>query len=528
MEVPGTLWGKTADVYNKYLVEIGAILSRDSPLKETHMSLIGGLHGRLLIGTEHTAWLRTYTTELERNHHSLFLAERRTPIFRMHFDLDFSQPTAVTSDELVDIARSVVKVFRGFYPKVPEDDDRWQTVILEAPPKRVEKNGKSLVKSGCHLIWNNLYVDQAIALQMRLNVVDYFNRNGPPRSDECNPYDDVFDKTVLTSNGLRMYGSDKGMICSACRRKPPQCRSCETCLGVGVLIENRAYTLSTVVTPNGERDVERTERWKRDVYTCVRNSSTRSSHTSPTPGFWVPPNAVSDAGVKRARRTGTSIKKTDIDTSSPVMEQLRAHIASMNPAWIDLSLKEVLADKDRYICHVQGPGSLYCTNAKRAHSSSEVYFTVSHDGLRQRCFSHKTANGVRCKQYASPPRSISRWLSEALFGKMDKVDMGNPFTDDKDNTDKLKTYKKYLCALTTMHKYTTPDDAAPHPDYPGLTVAQVRCFDSYCRYIDKKKTVCMFQKEMQQRCMISLGDPAQVYTLIRSDQGPMKRKRTKK
>lgn len=521
------MWGATGEVYNAYLASIGAPLGHTNKIKETHMSLIGGPHGRLLIPQDHVDWYKAYAAELGRNHHSLFVAERRTPIFRMHFDLDFAQPTEVHLDELVRMARASVDVFRKFYPDVPRDDDRWQTVILCAPPKYIKKQGERLVKSGCHLIWKDLFVDQAIALQLRLNVVEFFQREWPKRSGLSNDYDDVVDKSVLTSNGLRMYGSDKGVICNKCRRNQQQCKTCDICLGRGVLVENRAYTLSMVLQPDGELDTERYNLWKPDLLTCVRNSSTRTSQTSPSPGYKVPSHAVSDVGVKRARKAtggaGSSMKMTGIDPASPVLGQIHSHIMAMHPAWVSMQLREVLAGNNgQYICHVQGPGSLYCTNAKRAHTSSCIYFVITPDGVRQRCFSHKSVDQVKCRQYTGPVKTISRWLHESLFGKMSRSGLRNPYADHPDNAECLSRYRTALGVIAARQGYTSAVDTSPHPDYPGLTHAHVRCFKDFCQATDGK-SLCTFTKEVQQRGMLGLGDPLEVYKTLCAANGPMKK-----
>jgi len=525
-----TLWGQTHEIYNTYLSSIGAPLERTNPAKETHMSLIGGFHGRLLIPQNYQKWLQVYSTELARNQHSLFLAERRTPIFRMHFDLDFTQPSEVCLDDLVKMARASVDVFRKFYPDVSSDDEQWQTVILCAPSKPIMKQEERMVKSGCHLIWPNLFVDQAIALQLRLNVVEFFQREWPKRTGLSNDYDDVVDKSVLTSNGLRMYGSDKGIICNKCRRNQQKCKTCDVCLGRGVLVENRAYTLSAILDPSGELDTERYNLWERDLFTCVRNSSTRSSHTSPTPGYKVPSHAVSDVGVKRARKTSAggsaAAKKTSIDPTSPVFHQIQSHITCMNPAWSSLQIRDVARDNGRYICHVQGPGSLYCTNAKRAHTSSSIFFTITPEGVQQRCFSHKSVGRVKCRTFAGPMKTISRWLHEALFGKMARDGLPNPYTDHKENMECMSRYKTELSAIAKRLGYTSAVDMSHHPDYPGLTHAHVKCFRSYCQ-ADGGKLLCMFTKEIQQRCVFILGDPLEVYKTLCAENGPMKKSRSR-
>jgi hypothetical protein len=394
----------------------------------------------------------------------------------------------------------------------------WRTVVLTAPPKAGKRDGAPAVKSGCHLIWPELFVDDAIALQLRLNVVAHLKQHWPARPD-ANPYEDVVDKSVLTSNGLRMYGSDKGSVCPTCRRQREKCKACKTCQGRGAVIENRAYTLGALLTPSGKLDEPRFRTYSTNLLTCVRNSSTRTSQTHPSTGFAVPPDAVSDDSVKRARRKRPVSKGCLLDMASPVTDQLRAHICTMNTNWANLVLKEVVVNDKLYLCHVTGPGALFCTNAKRAHTSSTIYFTIGTDGIRQRCFSHKGT----CRQYQGPSRTMSRWLSEALFGRVPKSVTKSPYTHEPHT---LATYSSGLRELATKHGHATQQE--PHPDYPGLTHGQVKCIVLYCQEIDPSKSALRFRKEVQTRCTLALGDPLMVYRSIKAGAQPaFKKKPTK-
>jgi hypothetical protein len=130
------------------------VLTKECREKETHVSLLGWPYGRLLIpDNKHGSWLTEYTKELQRGVHSLYFAEHKTPVFRMHFDLDFTQPSPVPLEYLQKIGRAANTVFREFYPGLGVDSEEWSILLLTAPPKPVEKDGVHLVKSGCHMIW---------------------------------------------------------------------------------------------------------------------------------------------------------------------------------------------------------------------------------------------------------------------------------------------------------------------------------------------------------------------------------------
>ena len=483
--------------------------------KETHMSLVGGEYGKLFVPDDlHNSWLQMYTQELERGAHSLFFAERRTPVFRMHFDLDFTQPEMVTEAFLVDMASHINSVFRSFYPETAEDAEEWTTVLLCAPPKPVG----AMVKSGCHMIWPWLMVDQGIALQLRLNVLAHIHKTMPPRPTGANTYEDVVDETVLKSNGLRMYGSDKAIKCKTCKSKRVAC-SVPGCMR-GILVENRAYTLQTILTPAGTVDTERVDHWTRDLFACVRLTSTRSSCREPTPtstsrGFVVPHDAISDDSVKRAHQNARTQKRLAagggpvdsevIDLKSPIVQHLQNYVSmKLDINWVNVRVKQLFLQRDRgiYTCHVGGPGSLYCQNARRAHTSSCVYFEVTQAGIYQRCFSPKSPASASCKAFRGTPIQLNPWLKEAMFG-------GNNFSKLFMTVPTSETTTAQI--IVDEDEFTSPDPwkHLQDPDYPGMTYAEVDNIPS------------SMEKEVRAQCFKNLPDPTHVHREIIKEGNPI-------
>jgi len=514
--VPGTshatLSEPTREWLSNYIITPGS-----TGQTETHMSLAGGPYGRLSIPDEvHETWLRIYTQELALNSHSLFFAERRTPVFRMHFDLDFTQEDAVTLHYITTMARECVRVFRLFFPSLDEDAPMWKCVILMATPKPVDE---SKVKSGCHLLWPWMYVTQVQALQMRANVVDTLNRTWPARTPPmANSYDDVVDRTVLTSNGLRMMGSDKASKCKTCKNTASSREKCTSCMGRGFLVENRAYTLAMVLTPAGEPDKDQLASWKRDLFDCVRFTSIRSSRVDHSAGFVTPTHAITDDAVKTAKKKAKSSQKTtngggsvdspteaaglpgsvNMDRTSRIFTEFAEFLTTyMGAQWSGLTLTHLYLQRDqgRYIAHVTGPGSSFCQNVDRAHSSSQIYFEVRRDGVQQRCFSPKVRNGTSCRQYGGPVVSLTRWLHESMFGR---ECASPPPYDDAAILAKSAEYTRNLKIRMESkkrqreHEQTTLSvlgkqvdvkkgdrgEHQPHPVFKGMTCGQVEKMSS--------------------------------------------------
>ena len=72
-----------------------------------------------------------------------------------------------------------------------------------------------------------------------------------------------------------------------------------------------------------------------------------------------------------------------------------------------------------YIITVDGMGSSYCTNVRRDHTGNKIYFEVTPDGVRQRCFCQKSrATGClldACPKYHSRCKALSGQNRRLLF-----------------------------------------------------------------------------------------------------------------
>ena len=478
------------------------------------MSLCGGPYGRLNIPMEsNDAWLRAYSAELDRAQHSLFFCERRTEVFRMHFDLDFLQSDAVPLAYVVALVSAANSVFRSFFPGLPPAAEEWGAMILSAPPKSVERNGCTLVKSGYHVIWNKLYVNQRRALKLRANVVSLLERTWDKREECANSYHDVVDEVVLTQNGLRMYGSDKAVRCKVCKNSKSRA-SCVPCGGRGLLIENRAYTLSAVLGPDGEKCPELCSKYLGCTLECVRATSTRVSNRAPTPGYKVPDNAVKSPTGRsgRKRKLGPSSSSRGggesgprdcrlLDRSIPVYPEIAKRI-NATEKWEGLDVLRVFfnSKKREYLVHVSGPGSSYCRNVGRAHGSSGVYFMVKSTGIHQRCYSHKGT----CRSYTSGVVSeLKPWLREALFGVGNTITAPAPSGGLRLGIPVPRAPKSYP-PIEQIHVEDL-SLSQPHPDFPGMTRGEVD-------QIPESR-----HREVQAECFRKLPIASAVHALIMAD-----------
>ena len=438
--------------------------------ESSHFSYAGG---KYFIPEEfNTIFLIKYAQTLQQSRasagvSSLFMIEKRTPFFRMLFDLDMIQPGGVTESEVFALTALCCAVFKTYYP-VLHTPEQLTCYVYHAPlmDKKGWGEGSSVPivqKSGFHLIWPFLIVDQRQALHLREACIYAAKREFGERRRPANPYADVIDETVLMKNGLRMVGSDKRSKCNVCdgAGKIGEYGKCDVCFGSKTVAERRVYVPYFVVNEALQRDAARFAAVSDDgdYYQRVSLSSIRVFDRSATPGFTVPDLAAIPASLelldaggggsgrkKRGRnaadastatsedrenaegklvtnRTLTAENAQEIDKSTMMFELVRDMIrgcaapdSTLPWEFVDLTKFYFLKKNSRYMAKVKGPGANFCLNVSRQHCSSTVYFVLDAAGLRQRCFSRKEGLGTSfCREFSSAYFRLPPILTAALY-----------------------------------------------------------------------------------------------------------------
>jgi hypothetical protein len=425
----------------------------------THFSYAGAKY--IIPDEKHKRWLQLYAHEMVTRA-SLFFVEKKTPIFRMHFDLDMIQPVAPSADEVMQLTTLMCAVMRTFYPVLKDDkeDKRFMCIILSAAsmPKRgwptaEDPDGPYVQKTGYHLIWPFLFVNQEQALRLREACIAAANTHIGARQPPMNPFSDVIDETVLLKNGLRMIGSDKLDACSTCKGKGKMVVDgrmvpCDACLGIKSTPQRRRYTVTMVISSKGEVDQDTLDFLtdQEHAVDCVRLCSIRCFKQHPTAGFTPPPLAAPSTSVevlrreatKAARRRGTgddrelpdeqasngALKDAEsFDASSTLGQMVQQFLRTrMAQEWANIELKRIffLRKHNRYLVKVRGEGCSFCCNVQRAHTSSTIYFVMEPTGCTQRCYSKKEGTAsVACKKYEGPLVPLSKAITDALFAPKD-------------------------------------------------------------------------------------------------------------
>jgi hypothetical protein len=437
-----------ASAADEFSTSGGGLKGGAGPMQEaTHFSLAGGKY--IIPMHENQRFLRLYAEEWRLYPDDrLFFIERKTPFFRMHFDLDMVQPEAPTHDHMLELAKLFSATMRTYYNPEAVKPNTFVCIVLCAPsmPKRgwpvpgePEAEAPIVQKTGYHMIWPFLTVDREQALLLRAGCVVKATQILGPREPPMNPYYDMIDKTVLEENGLRMVGSDKVKTCMPCKGKgvlrPPlvsAAEDCHWCGRSGRISERRVYRPDFVVGPDLEIDQARMNgiTGVPNRYNCARFCSIRTSSTESTPSFKPPSSlaatcaALEDAPKAQRRRVnpngGGSSAAVEIKPQTAIFKMvqdfLRTQMGGEQWAGVELSHFNFSEAHKCYIAKVAGEGSSYCMNVRRCHGSSRIFFVLKPNGVQQHCYSKKEGTTeTKCKSYAGPVVKLTPVLLGALF-----------------------------------------------------------------------------------------------------------------
>ena len=415
-----------------------------------------------------------------------YISEQKTPIFRMHADLDVLQPQQ--DEELsLDLLRTWITEMQfvmndffgqveGYVPMVSDTSvasasayQRLAAVICMAPSKSVDKNKKLWTKTGVHVIWPYIFTNADMAKNIRYGWLQHFEKKFG-RRDRNNPWQDVFDMSVYTTNGLRMVGSDKMEKCSSCKGKKAKDNVCAAgiCNGLdGQYSENRIYRAVFAVQNVVFNEEDKTynapdyDILMSEIQRCGFNevlfTSIRTAKPAPTPMVlpeWYDVAYFSDEQEKHrsiynptpAERTK---KREAIGRMTENQESMKTLFANKkrfpatddecravqkwlhddklvdncripevyrNTKIIDLTRIDTDGGYPYYFARVD---SSFCMNIRDEHNHNSIYFLINRWGLYQKCFCtcetlEGRAHGL-CKKYKSGMYAMPNYVTVALY-----------------------------------------------------------------------------------------------------------------
>ena len=317
---------------------------------------------------------------------TLCVVERRTPVFKMHFDLDLKG--LHSQDSCLGLVQTIWKAVSACAPSAPEKTLR---MVVCAPFSQ----GGARSSPGLHLIFPWLQVHSGIALRLRDRVLAALQRDSPLEED----WSSVVDKCVLTSNGFRMVGSHKCKVCPSCCNLSQNRPFCSTCTRTGKLFEDHVYW-PWLVVPVSEKHLLRSLQQNAAFAThiCSTRVPSGMQRVCPELGSPEPANLSSPKA-----RSGTQAVTLDTALAESLLTNLGLH----HPVYNDVLVTGVESIGSEFdpalLVKVRGPGSCFCQNKGGEHASSTVFFVVSDRGVAQKCNSRKSTRygGGFCEGYLS-------------------------------------------------------------------------------------------------------------------------------
>ncbi len=401
-----------------------------------------------------------------------YIIERKTPFFKFHADFDIKRHVPLDDSSILMYMKQFYECVRKFYPSTTALS-RFDMVVCTSI---------TTGKSGIHVIFPNLIVNQNQAIDIRNYFVSFMIATHGDMVGLSNSWEDIVDISVYEANGLRMVGSHKAINCDKCQGQKPKKRAhsssprrnmCMTCGGRGKLDSGKTYkpwfyiregaphTAWTSAVRSGvwctisEGSLRRAvielcsircpsvnetssdfciadedmEKW-----TKTRGKTTANMRSS-SPNDRIFKQIQTDQGTYRmtaedAKGMDKWRNKQFIPQQHEIYQSTQSFISSKNfhKEWRNLIIHNMFtnASKTFYVINVRGEGQRWClNNRKGSHKSNNIYFYIDRktSKLTQRCYCscQTTENRKRgkCEDFVSEPIPIVSTLERLLFPMID-------------------------------------------------------------------------------------------------------------
>ena len=328
--------------------------------------------------------------EAIRSGEKLFVVEQKSPKYNFFVDIDYKDERALTIEEVQDICKIICDKVKRHGGK--------DCLICVSPPKNVGE----YTKTGVHLIWSNLVVDQASALALREHILVALSK-----AKGGTDWNEIIDAAVYGDARRKTKGSGFRMPWSHKMAKHMSCggQGCQDCEGVGKIIQvaylpvfvYKSGPLSTLLKIDQQPNVD-----------ILKMSSIRTDQ--PQNIIVEPPSSVIKEGSFTDAQTRDEIENDEL---KGLLEQfIQKNMEGQSTSVITKLFKH----KESYLVSTN---SKYCENLKRTHSSNHVWFYISGSVIAQKCFCRcETIRGRRdgfCKDFYGRMHTLTPNIVNRLY-----------------------------------------------------------------------------------------------------------------
>ena len=333
--------------------------------------------------------------EAVKSGEKLYVVEQKTDTYNFFIDIDYKSKEPLGIDDIKDICKIICDEVRKHSQE--------ECLISIAIPKVCG----SLIKTGVHMNWSGLVIDQvsAIALRQHILITLYRNMSG-------HDWDQIIDSSVYGSAIRNTKGSGFRMPWSFKKGKHDACsgQGCDGCTSGKVdqveylpLFIYTKQPLSTLLRIDQEPSVRILK------MSAIRTDAPKSIQIEP-------PSVNIQEGSFSNDQTKDEI--CDHELKDMVETFIRKNMDGQG----DACITKVFKHKDTFLVSTT---SKYCENLKKNHNSNHVWFYISGRNILQKCFCRcETIQERRdgfCKDFCGRKHQLSKSIIDRLYPNKDVI-----------------------------------------------------------------------------------------------------------
>ena len=327
----------------------------------------------------------------------LFIVEQKSENYNFFVDLDYKGSESLTIEEIKDICKVICDKVKRHGGK--------ECLISVAPPK----TSGTKIKTGVHLNWPGLIVDQASAIALREHLLISLTK-----AKGSYNWNDIIDAAVYGSVSRQAKGSGFRMPWSLKLVKHDACRG-QGCAGCKFKrkIEQLAY-LPLFVYKTGPLSMLTNIGQNPDV-DILKMSAVRTNE---------PQNTVIDNPSVNTKDEGSfSLAQTkDEIQNEELKSMIEVFVRKNMEGQGESMITKIFRHNDTYLVSTT---SKYCENLKRDHGSNHIWFFVSGKVIAQKCFCRcETLHGRRdgfCKDFYGRKYQLPPSITDKLYPKKEDI-----------------------------------------------------------------------------------------------------------
>jgi len=329
----------------------------------------------------------------------VFVVEQQTDTYNFFMDIDYKDDDELSLEQVKGICQIICDKVATFGGKT--------CIVTVSEPK--PKDGQ--IKTGIHLNWSGLVVDQEGAIQLMYHTVSTLEKVYPAKQ-----WTKIIDASVYGSpgtkgRGFRLPWSHKKSTHGAC--KGSGCSSCE-----GGKVTEGVYRSFFAYIDGFLKETDQDITMEKLLAATVRTSETKVTE--------IPELVIVCQPVPKKREGAFTATETKNEVhDSELTALLERFIRKSLDGNEDTKVLSVFKFKTM---HLVKTTSRYCENIRRNHSSNHVKFVIEGEIMYQTCFCRcETTSGRRqglCKDFTGRKHKLemnggSR-ICEILYNKLKK------------------------------------------------------------------------------------------------------------